>query len=321
MEIRINKYAFVIGIFIAVAIAVFILAVLMVSGENNFFSKKFTLKVSFNNITGLKEGNNVWYSGMKVGTVEQIILKGNKLIEVVLSVEEKAHPFIFKNATARISSEGFVGNKIVVIEGGSEQLGVIGPGSYIKMASATGSDDLLATMSQSTNNLLAITENVLGMTQKISRGEGAIGKMIYDPALAVKLENSATSIYDATAGSKQVIGNLQQFLGRLNAQGSSVNKLLEDTVIFSQIKKSVVQMNTAVNRTEEFTRNLENLSAKLAGENNTVNLLLNDPKSTEDIKTMIENLRAASIRLNEDLEALQKHWLLRGVLKSKAEKQ
>jgi phospholipid/cholesterol/gamma-HCH transport system substrate-binding protein len=321
MEIRINKYAFIIGIFIAVAITVFVLAVLLVSGENNIFTHKFTIKVVFNNITGLKEGNNVWYSGMKVGTVKQITLKGNELIEVIMDVDEKAHPFIFKDASAKITSDGFVGNKIIVIGGGSERTGVIASGNYIKMVSAPGPEDMLAIMSQSNNNLLAITTDVLDITHKVKSGEGPVGKLVYDSNLALQMEHSLKTINEVAEASKGALANMQQFSARLNTQGSSLTNLLQDTLMFGQIKKTLVQLNRAVGRTEDFTVNLEKISGQLTAGDNTVNLLLNDPKSAQDIKMMIENLRAASIRLNQDLEALQQHWLLRGVLKPKSEKQ
>ena len=83
MEAKRSKNAFIVGIFIAIAIAIFILLVFTLGGEKKTFSKKFSIKVLFNDINGLKEGNNVWFSGVKIGTVKKIALK--KFLKSVLT--------------------------------------------------------------------------------------------------------------------------------------------------------------------------------------------------------------------------------------------
>ena len=45
----------------------------------------------------------------------RIAFYGNSQVEVILNVEEKAQPHIRKDSKARISTDGLVGNKIVII--------------------------------------------------------------------------------------------------------------------------------------------------------------------------------------------------------------
>jgi len=56
---------------------------------------------------------------LSVGTIKNIELKGASNVEVTLSIEKKAAPYIKRDAMAKIGSEGFLGNKIVIIYGGT----------------------------------------------------------------------------------------------------------------------------------------------------------------------------------------------------------
>ena len=47
-------------------------------------------------------------------------------------------------------------------------------------------------------------------------------------------------------------------------------------------------------------------------------MLLNDEQSANKIKGTLQNLQSASKKLDEDLEALQHNFLLRGFFKKKA---
>jgi phospholipid/cholesterol/gamma-HCH transport system substrate-binding protein len=119
MEIRRSKHGLVVGIFTALALAIFIVTIFTLGGEQKSFTKKFPVKVVFPEINGLKQGNNVWFSGVKIGTVKSIVLKGASNVEVTLNIETKSQPFIKQDAMAKIGSEGFLGNKIVIIYAGS----------------------------------------------------------------------------------------------------------------------------------------------------------------------------------------------------------
>ena len=103
------------GIFVLAGIVLFLAAVFLIGSENNIFNKTFTAHAIFKNVEGLKEGDNVWLSGVKIGTVKEVrIVKEGRVI-VSLSLKENQNKFIKKDATAFIGSDGLVGNKIVVI--------------------------------------------------------------------------------------------------------------------------------------------------------------------------------------------------------------
>ena len=114
-----NRKAVTVGVFIVVGILIFVVGLLTLGGQKKTFEKKIQVKAVFDDVGGLQEGNNIWYSGVKVGTVKEINFTPDSKVEVIMNIETKAQPFIKKDAKAKISSEGFIGNKIVVLSGGS----------------------------------------------------------------------------------------------------------------------------------------------------------------------------------------------------------
>src|SRR3954470_15930383 len=105
-----NKKAVTVGIFIFLGIAIFVTGVLLLGGQQNTFEKKIRLKAVFDDVGGLHEGNNVWFSGVKIGTVRKMQFVGRSQVEVIMSIEREAQQYIRRNAKAKISSEGFIGN-------------------------------------------------------------------------------------------------------------------------------------------------------------------------------------------------------------------
>ena len=101
------------------SIVLFCFFLLSCSAEkNNFFSKTFTVSAVFKNVEGLNEGDNVWLSGVKIGTVKRVQIVAEGKVIVNLSLKDKQNQFIKKDATASVGSDGFVGSKIVVIRPG-----------------------------------------------------------------------------------------------------------------------------------------------------------------------------------------------------------
>src|ERR1700743_1916535 len=113
------------GVFIFLGLAILVVGIFTRGNQRKAFVKTITVKAVFDDVQGLQPGNNVWLSGMKVGTVKKVAFYGSSQVEITLSIEQQPESHIRKDAKVRIGTDGLVGNKIVVIYGGSDSAAAV----------------------------------------------------------------------------------------------------------------------------------------------------------------------------------------------------
>ena len=319
-EVNIRK-RLAVGIFISIGLAILLVTIFTIGGQHKTFVKMFRLQVIFDDVQGLQSGNNIWLSGMKVGTVGKIAFYGNSQVEVILNIEEKAQPHIRKDSRARISTDGLVGNKIVIIDGGSDSAPLIADNDRLPAERQAGMQEMFATLQASNGNLLEITGNLRAISKKISLGEGTLGQLINDPAIADRLKTSIDHLRAAAVSSEAMIANLESFSAKLRNSDGLANQLITDTTVFTRLKGAVVQLDQAANEASQFTSSLRTAGRNLNNKTSPVGVLLNDEDAAADLQRTLKNLRVSSKELSDDLEAVQHNFLLRGFFRKKNKEQ
>lgn len=323
-----NKKRVALGIFILVGLVIFVAGILTLGSQKRTFEKKVTVKAVFSNAGGLHAGNNVWFLGVKVGTIKKISFLGHSQVEILMNIETSAKNFIMKDAKAKVSSDGFIGNKIVVIYGGSENSSSIEEGDLLAVENGLNTDEILATFQENNKNLLAITGDIKLLSKQMLEGKGAVGKLLSDPVLANNLEVAVAGFKQASANAERLTANISAYTARLQAEGSLTNDLITDTVVFSGLKTAVAQFQQMTKTGNEVTENLKlasnnirEVSSNLNSNGSPVGVLLNDQKAGNNLKLLLANLQSGSQKLDENMEALQHNFLLRGFFKKKAKKE
>ncbi len=318
-----NRPVFV-GIFILLGLAILITFIFTLGGQKKTFVKSFTINAVFNDIGGLIKGGNVWFSGVKIGTVKSIKFYGNTQVEVTMSIENDVQTHIRKDAKARIGSDGLIGNKIVIIYGGDSSKPQIEKNDFLIVEKALSTDDMLATLQANNKNLLEVTKDFKSITKKIDSGNGTLASLLNDPSMAINLKNTIdnlqatmSNVKTASVSSKNVLSNLQNFSGNLNKPGNSINNLVTDTLMYDDIKGTLSQLEKAAAAVTKFTENLKMVSERLNKNDNAVGTLLNDSSAANSIKVTLKNLETSSQKLDADLEAMQHNFLLRGFFRRK----
>jgi phospholipid/cholesterol/gamma-HCH transport system substrate-binding protein len=92
-----------------------------------------------------------------VGTIKAIKFTGPSKVDVYMSIDEATQQYIHRNAMAQIRSDGLIGNKLIVIDGGSPQAPIVEDGDVLQAEKLLSTDDMLATLQDNNQNLLAIT--------------------------------------------------------------------------------------------------------------------------------------------------------------------
>src|SRR4051812_6922867 len=114
-----KKRTVIVGIFIVIGMIILMAGVLTLGKKRRTFLKTISLRGVFDNVNGLMDGNNIWCSGVRVGIVKNIDLISNDRVAVEMKIDQRSLKFIYKDAKAKIGSDGLIGNKIIIIYGGT----------------------------------------------------------------------------------------------------------------------------------------------------------------------------------------------------------
>lgn len=309
-----NKRAVIVGIFVFIGIVFLLGGVLIIGNLRNTFKKKTEVVVLFDNVNGLQVGNNIWFSGIKIGRVSKLEFYGQSDVKVLMNLDNNALPYIRKDAFVKLSTDGMIGNKILVIYGGSSEVPPVVLGDTLSVEDAFTTEDMINTLQENNENLKAITGDFKIISNNMAQGEGTIGKLLTDNSLYNSLDAAALSLQKATAKANQLISSLSTFSEGLNKEGTLANDLTTDTVVFNSLKASVLQFQQMADTATLFVNNL-----KIAGSNTetSIGILLHDEETGANLKQTIKNLETSSQKLDEDLKAVQSNFLLRRYFKKK----
>ena len=321
MQLTDNRRQITVGIFIFIGLLIFVLAVFTLGGQKKTFNKSISLSVVFDDIQGLKTGNNVWFSGVKIGTIKKIQFHGTSQVMVTVNIDEEAHQYIHKDATASIGSDGLIGNKIIVITGGSTKLPFIEDGDMLTVSTTLSTDEIMKTFQVNNKNLVDITNDFKTLSQGLVAGKGTAGALLADEKIANDFKAIVANLKTTTVTANRMSVALDQFTKKMNTEGGLADKLMTDTAVFAQIQRSVNEMQKTAKAAAAMTENLNATSAKLNQTDNAVGLLLNDSATAGQVRSIVNNLETSSKKLDEDLEALQSNFLFRGFFKKRAKEE
>ncbi|MDP4284994.1 MAG: MlaD family protein [Bacteroidota bacterium] len=322
MKVTNNIRAVILGIFILIGLAIFILTILTLGSQKKTFDRSITIKSYFDNVNGLQKGNNIWFSGVKVGTIRKVTLTGKGKVEVDMNIDEQSRQFIRKDAKARISSDGLIGNKIIEIYGGTLQSEEIEPGDLLGNQKLISTDEMMNTLSKNNDNLLAITNDFKIIGNRIVQGKGSIGKLLTDETLINQINATTLTLKRASMNLEKISADVSAYTSKLNKKGSLANDLVTDTIIFNKLRSTVSQLQEVASKSKEVINNLNtagnSINNGLNNKNVPIGMLLNDENSATNIKVILQNLQSSSKKLDEDLEAIQHNFLLRRFFRKKA---
>lgn len=322
MKDQSNKRAVIVGIFVFAGMIIFATGILVLGGQKKSFMSSLQVVAMFQDIGGLAKGDNVWYSGVKVGTIKSITFTGPHSIAVRMDIEKKSREFIHKDVRAKVSSDGLVGNKIIALAGGTPEVPAVEDGDTIIVETAISTDEIMSTLQVNNKSLVEITGNLKEITKNIRNGQGTLGRLIADDAAYTSLEGTLATLQKTAANTQRLTEGLADYTARLQNKGTLANDLVTDTIVFAKLRSTVTQLESVAQGVDSVMLNLKDASAgineNLRSSNTPAGVILNDEQTGTSLKHTIGNLETSSQKLDENLEALKHNFLFRGYFRRKA---
>jgi phospholipid/cholesterol/gamma-HCH transport system substrate-binding protein len=190
------------GMFVMIGLALLAATIYWVGKQKNLFGSTFHLRSEFKMVSGLKPGNNVRFSGINIGTVDQIELITDTSVMVDFVIRKKYQQFIKTNARASIGSDGLMGDKVLTISPGIATDNVIRDAvknnALIASKNAIEMGDVMSSLKTSVDNAAIITTQLAEFSSKMNSGDGALSKLISDKEFASSLKNTFSNLEAAS---------------------------------------------------------------------------------------------------------------------------
>ncbi|HEY0030154.1 MAG TPA: MlaD family protein [Bacteroidia bacterium] len=197
-----NSHKIRLGIFVSLGFAIFIAGIYFIGKKQQLFSSTIRVSGIFRDISGLQVGNNVRFSGINVGVIENIEMLADTAVRVDLSIDENARKFIRKDAIATIGSDGLMGNRIVIIIPGNDKE-MIKDDDKIATMAPVSIDDIMVDLKATSGNAAVITDDLAAIMTNIRSGNGTIGKLFMDTVFAKNIDEAIINIKQGAGGFKQ----------------------------------------------------------------------------------------------------------------------
>ena len=202
------------GIFVILGLALFVSTIYFVGEQKNIFGNTFHVRAQFKTVSGLKVGNNVRFSGINIGNVNEVELLTDTSVMVDLVIKKKYQEFIKTDAKASIGSDGLMGDKVLTITPGTAGKSPVKDGDIILTKNAIEMEDVMFSAKTSVDNAGIITAQLAEFTTKMNTGNGALSKLISDEKFSNSLQSTLVNLQTAS-------NEFALFTAKINSGGLS----------------------------------------------------------------------------------------------------
>jgi phospholipid/cholesterol/gamma-HCH transport system substrate-binding protein len=306
------------GIFVMAGIALLVLALFLIGKNQHLIGSHYTLTAHFENVAGLRTGNNVRYAGIEVGTVQEMVIINDTVLEVRMLINHKMKNVIRKNALASLGADGLMGNKVINIvpQQGTAEYAV--DGDLLPSRKAVDFDDIMRTLAGTSENIGTISEGLKTTIARINNSQG-LWKLLADSSLDVSLRKTAHNLQTATGNAASMAGDIRDMVADVKAGKGNAGILLRDSAMSLSLQETIRQLDEVVSNANKLATDLDNITRNIDQEvqqgEGSVNLVLKDTALAGNISRTLVNVEKGTAAFNENMEAMKHNWLFRGYFK------
>jgi phospholipid/cholesterol/gamma-HCH transport system substrate-binding protein len=231
------------GLFVAGGLTLFILAIFIIGKQKNLFNPVFKLTSTFYNISGLQVGNNIRFSGINVGTVDNIRIINDSTVRVDMLIRKEIKQFIKSDCEVTIGSEGLIGDRLIVITQGSSGAPLVEEGQQLISTEPVETDAIMSSLKITADNAAIISVQLAEIMIKLNSGTGTLGRLIQDSTIAGNLNQTMENLKNSSKGLDENMNAAKEnFLlkGYFNRKARAAEKIVKDTVVKKEVEQKAI---------------------------------------------------------------------------------
>ncbi len=256
------------------AIGVMLLVLLMIAVKQDYFHRSTPIYFYTPNAQGLSKGMAVKFIGFKVGSVQDVSMQPNATVQVKVLLDDDYVHLIGQDAKARLVKEALVGESVVEIIPGSQQVKQVTHNSVLEFERGQDASTVV-------ENLAAQLQPILGDIHQItSSGD---------------IQQTLKNLNQATGDFRETVKQFTQVGVNSNKAVANLNSSLE--TLDKAIPKLVDKADKALDNVQSATADIKKVTSGSAGE----------------IPSLVRNTNALVQDGQETLGGVKKSWLLNGL--------
>ena len=276
------------GLFIAVGLAIFVIAIFYIGKQQNLFNPVFKVTTNFYNVSGLQVGNNVRFSGINVGIVDNIRIINDSTVQVAMLIRKDVQEFIKADSEAAIGSSGIIGDRIVIIAQGSTSAAIVADGQHINSVEPVETDAIIASLQVTASSAEVITRELAEIMENINSGRGMLGRLIVDSAIAENVNQTIANFMKSSEGLDETI-----------------------EVTKENVFEFMEKLQLTVARTEIASNALGEIMVKINSGEGTLGMLIQDTVVAHNLSQTMINVAETSQGMDEFMDAVNSSFFFR----------
>jgi phospholipid/cholesterol/gamma-HCH transport system substrate-binding protein len=313
-----------VGLFVLITLLIFVAGLIYSGQVRKWFNPGETLKVVLpdEGLFGLAQGSAVEILGTKAGEIKDIVINPDQKIHAIARIDSEMAVFVRSDSKATIRKTfGIAGDAYLEITRGSGEL-LDWEYAVITVKSDRKTSDTLAELIEELRAkvlpvvddahkailmLTAVAEelqdpdkgvqqlltNLNSISDRIDRGEGAIGRLLTEDKLVRDLEALVARMGLIFDDLKETIQNVSEFSKEFDVETGDIPEITRN------LKRTLASMEMVMKDLSQTTPQLPQI-VKNVGD------------TTDAVPVLVLQVQQVMVELERLIQQLQSHWLLGG---------
>lgn len=257
------------------------------------FGEDQMIKIQFNSVAGLEEGDRVTVHGIRKGHVEKIELIDN---EVIVSAMLDQDTKLYTDAEFSIVMLDMMGGKKIEVDPGKSNQ----PMDLNKLQQGKFVGDLATAMEA----FGEVQDDLVEVVSETKKTITSINSLLSDDKLQNDIKISVSNLNGLSKKLSKIVDRneegLKQLIENGNQLAESATKLISDNS--ENINSTIAEMQNVVKNSNSLIEKLDKLTAEVANKENNIGKLLYDDQLVDDLKITISQVKTLTEILIEQLK-------------------
>lgn len=306
---------FKLGVFVLGALIFLILLLYMIGKNSNMFGNNYILKARFENVQGLKSGNNIRFAGIDVGTVKSVYFINDTIMEVKMVIDKKGKNIIKKNALVYIGTDGLVGNKVVNILSVKTDAPYAVENDILPSKKPVDTDEMMRTLSKTNNQISKIAEDFSTSINKLNSSEG-LWQLLNDRTIADNINDASFQVKKSSFKINEIANKINDIADELKNGKGTISKLINDKNLADSLTLAINNFKNATHEITEAGKEINHSVALITKEINegkgSIHTILKDTSVAALLGKSMNNIETGTKGFSENMDALKHSFLFRG---------